>query len=118
MFATLMMLVLMCVLSSAQTLPTLPAVQTINGSTTNCTFESLDAGGLAIECTALNGTMKSRAVLEPTDRGALGGHAEILALYWTDSTGKQRLQIANEDKLAVDGYTPTVVTKRRWRFWR
>jgi hypothetical protein len=102
----------------AQTLPTLPAIQTIKGTTVNCTLEALDAGGLSIECAALDGTMKSRSILEPTDRGVLGGHAEILVLYWTDSTGKNRLQVANDTKLAADGYMPAVTARRRWRFWR
>lgn len=107
------------VMAHAQTtLPTLPAISTINGSTVNCTLESMDAGGLAVECTATDGTMKSRAVLEPSDRGVMGGHAEVLCLYWTDASGKNRLQCANDGKIALDGYAPTISVKRRWRFWR
>lgn len=101
-----------------QTLPTLPAIFTVNGTTVNCTFEALDNNAVSVECVATDGTMQSRAILEQSDRGGLGGHGEILALAWKDATGKTRLQVANENKLAFDGYVPTVTAKRRWRFWR
>lgn len=110
--------ILLCGCAIAQTLPTLPAINTVTGSSVTCVLEALDAAGLSVECTASDGTMRSRAVLEATSLGVMGGHAEILVLYWTDQTGKNRVQVANDSKMVLDGYAPAVTVKRRWRFWR
>jgi hypothetical protein len=105
---------------AAQTIPTLPAFNSITGTSVVCTFESQGtAGELFAQCTQPDGAIAYTAVASPSSDGAVVGHAEIMCLYWTDAPGKFRLQCGNAGKVSIDGFMPPVTRKKRWYLlWR
>ena len=108
-------------LSLAQPPPAvLPAFNTVTGTVHTCTFEANDSvGSIFVQCRLQTGTVTYTAVVEASEDGAVTGHGEVMCLYWTEAPVKFRLQCAVADKLALDGYIPQVVRKRRWfLLWR
>lgn len=117
----LVTLLLLTIAVSAQTLPTLPAVNTLTAPGITCTIEVQDpAGGLFAQCVQTSdATLLYTAVVRPSDEGVVLGHGPLMCLYWTDDAGKNRLQCADGLKIVADGIVPQITRKRRWYiFWR
>jgi hypothetical protein len=119
---------LVCLCAFAQTLPTLPPVNTITAAGVTCTFAVSDNQiGVATECVDSAGVILKRASDTPNVKGSLLGIGPILCLYWTDGAASPtvRLQCSTDDdtgvgpKLALDGKLAPVNKKRQWWvFWK
>lgn len=125
---TAFFLLLLCFMAVAQTLPTLPAVNTVTAAGVTCTFSVADNQmGVSTECLAADGTILKRASDTPHVKGAVLGAGPVMCLYWTDGAASPtvRLQCGSDDdtgigpKLVFDGkLAPSGKKRQWWVFWK
>jgi len=115
-------------LAAGQSLPTLPAINTVAAGGTTCTIAVTDAQmSVAAECIDDTGNILYRSSQSASLKGGLLGTGPVLCLYWTDGAPAPtvRLQCSTDDdtgsgpRLVLDGKLAPVQKRRQWWiFWR
>lgn len=124
----LLLLFSLVFVAAAQTLPTLPSINTISAAGVTCTLSVIDnLMGISSQCVDTSGTILHQGSAVANVKGTVVGTGPILCLYWTDGapTPTVRLQCSSDDdtgpgpKLVIDGKLAPVNKKRQWfLFWK